>query len=100
MKIVSLKKQKHITANMSSGTGYSDPDWFVAKLDNGVLTDLWIDIWYRPRDAIKNCFDEAINEKFPSGSIENIDEVWNMYLDEIAEHSCPYTKEEILKATK
>lgn len=100
MKVTVLKKIKHLMPNTSSGTGYSEPDLFEIKLENGMLTNLWVDIWYCPKDAIKEHFYEAVNEVFPEGYIDNLDEMWDMYLDEISEHSCPYTKKEILKATK
>jgi len=99
MKIVSLKSVGHIVPNGSCGTGYSEPEIFQVKLDDGKLVKVLIDIWYVPSWGIKECFTRDMSEAFPKG-IENFDEAWEMYVDEIAEKGCPYTKKEILKASK
>lgn len=97
MKIISIKKIDHIRPNASSGTGYSEPDLFEVECDNGIKKKIYIDIWYVPASGIYREFKNGIREKFTLISIDNLFEAYNMYLDEIAEHSCPYTKEEILK---
>ena len=89
MKVISLKLRNHLTPNGSSGTGYSEPDLFDIRLENGSMTDLMVDIWYCPSFAIKNVFEEAVNEEFADNPIDNLDEMWDMYLNEIAEYTCP-----------
>ena len=81
MKITSIKFIEHIRPNCSCGTGYSEPDKFHVICDTGYETDVFIDIWYR--SDINKAFNEGIYRVFPEYSIDNIDEVFNMYLEEL-----------------
>ena len=81
MKITSIKFIEHFIPNCSCGTGYSEPDKFHVICDTGFETDVWIDIWYR--NDIHKAFNEDIYRVFPENSIDNIDEVFNMYLKEL-----------------
>ena len=104
-KIVSFKKIEHYVPGGSCGTGYSEPDKFEVTLNNGKKYKVWIDIWYRPISSIKECFVEGMNRVEEDDGYKlnkvfnsyNFQEAFKMYVDEIAETSCPYTKEEILK---
>ena len=94
MKIVSIKLLEHIVPNCGSGTGFSEPDKFHITCDDGTERDVWIDIWCWPKNGIKKMFLEGIGEHF--NGIKNIDEAWEMYVSEIANKSCPWSKKEIL----
>lgn len=97
IKIKSIEKIKHIVPKSSGGTGYSEPDLFNVTLADGTNAKVYIDIWYMSVDKIRYEFIYALRKKFEYCSIKNIEEAYKMYVDEIAEKSCPYTKEEILK---
>lgn len=102
IKITSFKKIKHLTPNACSGTGYSEPDLFEMKYidENGeeFSKNVWIDIWYYTPGMIKSEFTKCMRNRFGAKVNYNFDEAYDMYLDQIAEKSCPYTKEEILNA--
>ena len=95
MKITSIKKKKHIQPLSGSGTGYSEPDVFEATTDNGTSHKMVVDIWYLSPERIKPTFRMELLRVFGS-TCENTEEAYSMYVDEIAETSCPYTKEELL----
>ena len=92
MKIYSIKKIEHFIPKDSCGTGYSEPDKFLVTYDNNKTAIVWIDIWYRPLDMIYEQFIKSMKEAF--GDFNTL-EAFNMYIDEVAETSCPHTKEEI-----
>ena len=102
IKITEFKKIEHCRPNASSGTGYSEPDLFEMKYINEdgeeFSSRVWIDIWYYTPDMIKGEFSKKMRNKFGAKINYNFDEAYSMYLDEVAEKSCPYTKEEILNA--
>lgn len=81
MKITSIKFIEHIMPNCGSGTGYSEPDKFHIICDTGYERDIFIDIWYR--SDIRKAFNECIYRVFPENSINNINEVFDMYLKEL-----------------
>ena len=94
MKIHSIKKVEHFVPKGSCGTGYSEPDKFIVTYDDNKTTTVWIDIWYRPLDMIYEQFIKGMKEAFDNF---NTLEAFNMYIDEVAETSCPYTKEQLKK---
>ena len=100
IKITEFKKIEHLTPNGSSGTGASEPDLFEVKYINKngeeSLKRIWIDIWYFTPDRIKGEFIKCMRNAFSDNY--NFDEAYSMYLDEVAEKSCPYSKEEILNS--
>lgn len=96
MRVNSIRLLEHIMPEgCSGGTGYSQPDRIMLVWADGTKTNLLIDIWYRPIGSIKEVFAEAMG----SFNIENFEEAYEMYVDEIAMKSCPWTKEQILNAT-
>ncbi len=79
---------------MSCGTGYSEPDVFEVKCDNGETHRMVVDIWYCLKEDIKPIFQTELLRVF--GWTENMEEAYEMYVDEVAETSCPYNKEKLL----
>lgn len=81
MKITEFKFVEHIVPKGSCGTGYSEPDKFHVITDTGFETDIYVDIWYRPKESIYEEFLRAINRKFEK--VDNLYEVWEMYKQEM-----------------
>lgn len=94
MKITSIKLEEHLMPQGSSGTGASEPDKLLITCDDGTEYKVWVDIWYVPINYIKQEFLKGIGRTFRG--ISNIDEAWEMYVNVIAEHSCPWSAEKIL----
>ncbi len=94
MKILSIKKLEHITPKGGSGTGCSEPDKLLVTCDDGTEKIIWVDIWYVDISYIKREFLKGIGQIFRA--VSNIDEAYEMYVKEIAEHSCPWSVEKIL----
>ena len=96
MKVTSIQFLEHFTPSGSCGTGYSEPDTFEVTLDDGSVSELTVDIWYRPAECIRSEFMESFLSKFKK-KCENIDEAYAMYVDEICSHGlCPYSKNQLL----
>lgn len=86
----------------SCGTGYSEPDVFNIEFDKGgeryQVTKL-IDIWCCPKEQIKDAFAKQMNGygAFFVHVIDNMDEAFSMFLDELEKNRlCPWKKSEIL----
>lgn len=67
-------------------------------MDNGNDYKVYIDIWYTPCESIRRNFmhdlDIQLSDVF--NVIENLDEAFKMYAEEIVLNQlCPYTLEEI-----
>jgi len=99
MKVISIEYIDRIIPDMSCGTGYSEPDIFEVTFDDGTTENLMVDIWYLPLEFIREEFITSWGKKFEF-DVDNLEEAFEMYVDEIAETSCPYTKEEILRKQK
>lgn len=97
-KIISIKLEKHIVPTGSCGTGYSEPDVFEIIDEDKNKTKVVIDIWYRCPDDIIKVFKQEMDKTFPEGY--NFDETFDMYLDEIANKTCPYSKEKIYENSR
>ena len=95
MKIVSIKHKETICPQGSCGTGYSMPDYWIIGLDDSSKYEVCIDIWYKPIDNLRKEFYMSIGRLH---NAENIDEAFEMYVSQIANKRCPWSKEEILKA--
>ena len=80
-----------------SGTGHSEPNKFLVTFDNGKTKVVWIDIWYHPKDIIYSDFLDGMGDI----CCDNINEAFEMYLDIATDgFLCPFSKEEILDASK
>ena len=102
MKITYFDFLRHIVPNGSCGTGYSEPDEFEVGYetkDEESFKTIYIDIWYRPIDAIKEEFLKTIKRHF-GNKVENIEEAFEMYAKQIANETCPYDFKEIMNANK
>lgn len=97
IEIKSIEKIEHFVPKSSCGTGYSEPDLFNIILTDGTNAKIYIDIWYRSVSSIRNEFLSALKRNFANYTIKNIAKAYEMYVNQIARTSCPYTKEEILK---
>ena len=99
MKAISIKYfETLIPSSCSCGTGYSQPDRFIITFENGHQSKVLIDIWYRTPDGIKEEFLRGIDRVVDTIYIDNLDELFSMYVDELIENRCcPYTKEQILR---
>ena len=99
MKATSIKYFETLIPGGSCGTGYSQPDRFIITFENGSSIKVLIDIWYRTPDGIKEEFLRGINRVLDIIHIDNLDELFSMYVDEIVKNRCcPYTKEQILRS--
>ena len=90
MKITKIEFIEHIVPNRSCGTGYSEPDRFHIYGDNGLETNILVDIWYKQEKYVKR---EFINGLRWAGwdNCENIDEAFEMYVNSLKPtNSCPY----------
>ena len=102
MKITAFKYLKTFKPHMSCGTGYSEPDIFEVTLDNGSTINMTVDTWYRPANMIYGEFKSAIDwanghaHALIGNPVENLQEAYEMYVDEAIAHKClPYTKEQL-----
>lgn len=77
-KVIKIEHIETICPNISSGTGYSEPDVFKFYTDNGNSFTYMIDVWYRPKDVIAKTCREVCYEKLPIG---NPAETLSMLLD-------------------
>ena len=90
MKIIKIEFIEHIVPNGSCGTGYSEPDKFHIYGDNGLETNILVDIWYKQEKYVKR---EFINGLRWAGwdNCENIDEAFEMYINALLPtNSYPY----------
>lgn len=87
-KIISITFKEHIKPNMSCGTGYSEPDEFIVEIEGIERTySLYVDIWYKPTDKIKEEFIKSVKHDFYRlGDCENIDEAFEMYVTTMKEN--------------
>lgn len=97
MNIKSIKLDKHIVPEGSCGTGYSCPDKFTITTSDGNSSTLYIDIWYKDKDSIKREFNHQLIKTFGITNIDNWDEAFKMYAQEVANITCPYSFEELTK---
>lgn len=100
MKAISIKYfETLIPSCCSCGTGYSQPDSFIITFENGSSIKVLIDIWYRTPDCIKKEFLRGIDRVLDVIYVDNLDELFSMYVDELIENRrCPYTKEQIVRS--
>lgn len=96
MKITSIKKTKHITPLGGSGTGYSEPDVFKVCCDDGTTREITIDIWYKTADSVKREFETELQKAF-GDTCKNPMEAFGMYAKEVANTSCPYSVDELMR---
>lgn len=94
MKVTEFKYIETIRPNSSCGTGYSEPDKFLVKTDNGKERYIFVDIWYRTMDRIKEEFDSSFfrtfsNDPLWGNPVDNYEEAFQMYLNELHK---PYGK--------
>lgn len=97
MRVIKIQHIKTIMPNGGSGTGYSEPDKLKVSFDNGTEKEITVDIWYRPKNMFKEQFAYGLAEAVPLHSLQNFEEAFEMYLDEICD-KIVYTKAEILEA--
>ena len=79
-KITSFELVEHIVPKGSCGTGYSEPDRWLVRTDDGGAKLVIIDVWYQSEDGIRKEFEMAIKKAF-GNSISNMWEAYNMYYD-------------------
>ena len=107
-KIISFKKLEHVVPSGSCGTGYSEPDKFEVTLDNGKKYTVWIDVWYRTFDRFKEEFLYGMDHVEEDDGYHiikvfddyNVDEAFEMYVDELLKTHPKWNKEEIMKSYK
>lgn len=84
MIIKSIKFLKHIQPNRSCGTGYSEPDEFEVETTRGIKFNIYIDTWYvNDENKIHNIFVKSLKKPIQEGIIENIEEAYDMYINEL-----------------
>ena len=96
MKITSIKKVKHITPLGGSGTGYSEPDVFKVCCDDGTAHEVSVDAWYLTPDEMKKAFYTMLEKSF-NDLCDNHREAFGMYAKEVANISCPYSVDELMR---
>ena len=90
MKITKIEFIKHIVPMGSCGTGYSEPDKFHIYGDNGLETDILVDIWYKQEKYVKREFIKGLRLA-GWDNCENIDEAFEMYVHALKPtNHCPY----------
>ena len=90
MRIKECKFIKHVSPNMSSGTGYSEYDVFLITLDDGRTKKVNVGMWYVPEYLMKSRVREELERQmiFDMGDhideiiVDNIDEVYEMMYGE------------------
>ena len=89
MKITKIEFIEHIVPKGTCSTGYSEPDKFHIYGNNGLETDIYVDIWFRQEKYVKREFINGLKE---AGwyNCENIDEAFEMYINALKSTStCP-----------
>lgn len=95
MKIKSIKYIKTLIPEGSGGTGYSQPNYFNVVLESGDKRRIKVDIWYIPVEMIRP---EFISSLWQLGEIDNLEQAYEMYVDEIITNRlCPYNKNELMQ---
>lgn len=98
MKIIDIEYFDTFFPQISCGTGYSEPDRFIFHFNDDTPSEyVYIDIWYRTPDTIKEIFVDVLKKNF-GNSIENVDEAFELYVKEIVKNGCcPYSFEAIMR---